>query len=75
MEDGDFIRVQNITLGYTINKDGSMDKVPQIRIYATAEKPFTFFDYNGFNPEVSNGVDNQTYPIPAVYTIGVNVKI
>ncbi|WP_067032368.1 SusC/RagA family TonB-linked outer membrane protein [Allomuricauda sp. CP2A] len=75
VEDGDFIRVQNITLGYTINKDGSMDKVPQIRIYATAEKPFTFFDYNGFNPEVSNGVDNQTYPIPAVYTIGVNVKI
>ncbi len=36
VEDGDFIRVQNITLGYTINKDGSMDKGPQIRIYATA---------------------------------------
>ena len=75
IEDGDFFRIQNITLGYTVNKDGSIKGMPQIRIYATAEKPLTVFDYNGFNPEVANGVDNQTYPIPAVYTVGVNVKI
>nr|WP_299384032.1 TonB-dependent receptor [Allomuricauda sp.] len=75
IEDGDFFRIQNITLGYTINKDGAQKGIPQVRIYATAEKPLTLFDYNGFNPEVSNGVDNETYPIPAVYTIGVNVKI
>ncbi len=75
IEDGDFFRIQNITLGYTINKDGTHRGIPQIRIYATAEKPLTLFDYNGFNPEVANGVDNETYPVPAVYTIGVNVKI
>lgn len=75
VEDGDFFRIQNITLGYTINKDGQQKGIPQVRIYATAEKPLTLFNYNGFNPEVANGVDNQTYPIPAVYTIGVNVKI
>ncbi|WP_313777721.1 MULTISPECIES: TonB-dependent receptor [Flavobacteriaceae] len=75
IEDGDFFRIQNITLGYTVNKDGSLKGMPQVRVYATAEKPLTLFDYNGFNPEVSNGVDNQTYPIPAVYTVGVNIKI
>lgn len=75
IEDGDFFRVQNITLGYTINKNRTLKGVPQVRIYGTAEKPLTLFNYNGFNPEVSNGVDNQTYPIPAVYTLGVNVKI
>ncbi|MGX1930566.1 SusC/RagA family TonB-linked outer membrane protein [Flagellimonas sp. 2504JD4-2] len=75
IEDGDFFRIQNITLGYTINKDGAHQGIPQVRIYATAEKPLTLFDYNGFNPEVANGVDNETYPVPAVYTIGVNVKI
>lgn len=75
IEDGDFFRLQNITLGYTINKGQAIDGLPQVRIYATAEKPLTIFDYNGFNPEVPNGVDNQTYPVPAVYTIGVNVKI
>ncbi|AUP77912.1 SusC/RagA family TonB-linked outer membrane protein [Flavivirga eckloniae] len=75
IEDGDYFRIQNITLGYTINKAGKNSSVPKIRIYMTAERPITLFNYNGFNPEVANGVDNQTYPIPAVYTVGVNVKI
>lgn len=75
VEDGDFFRIQNITLGYTINKKGDMKGIPQTRIYITAEKPLTLFKYNGFNPEVPNGVDNETYPIPAVYTMGVNIKI
>ncbi|MFS4418156.1 SusC/RagA family TonB-linked outer membrane protein [Maribacter sp. 2307ULW6-5] len=75
VEDGDYVRIQNITLGYTINKDGKNNKIPTTRIYLTAERPLTLFNYNGFNPEVANGVDNQTYPIPAVYTMGVNIKI
>ena len=75
VEDGDYFRIQNITLGYTINKNGELKGIPKTRIYLTAEKPLTIFGYNGFNPEVANGVDNQTYPIPAVYTMGVNIKI
>ena len=75
VEDGDYFRIQNITLGYTVNKDNRLKGIPKIRIYITAEKPLTLFKYNGFSPEVSNGIDNQTYPIPAVYTMGVNIKI
>jgi len=74
VEDGDFFRLQNITLGYTVNKNGDLKGIPVTRIYFTAEKPLTVFNYNGFNPEVADGVDNETYPIPAVYTIGVNLK-
>ncbi|MCM4157207.1 TonB-dependent receptor [Gramella sp. AN32] len=71
VEDGDFFRIQNIQVGYTIENDN----LPTTRIYFTAERPFTFFDYNGFDPEVSDGVDRQTYPIPSVYTVGLNIKI
>lgn len=71
VEEGDFFRIQNIQFGYTIESPS----LPQTRLYFTAERPFTFFDYNGFDPEVSNGVDRQTYPIPSVYTIGLNIKI
>ncbi|MCG9972203.1 SusC/RagA family TonB-linked outer membrane protein [Christiangramia crocea] len=71
IEDGDFFRIQNIQLAYTINSE----KLPTTRLYFTAEKPFTFFEYNGFNPEVPNGVDRQTYPVPATYTVGLNIKI
>ncbi len=71
VEDGDFFRIQNIQVGYTIQSEA----LPKTRLYFTAERPFTFFDYNGFDPEVPNGVDRQTYPIPSVYTIGLNIKI
>ena len=74
VEDGDFIRLQNVTLGYTLPEfSGKFN--PNIRFYVTAERPLTFFDYNGFTPEVQDGRDNQTYPIPGVYTFGVNIKI
>lgn len=70
VEDGDFFRIQNIQLGYTIEQES----LPWIRVYMTAERPFSFFDYNGFTAEVPDGVDRQTYPIPSVYTVGLNVK-
>ncbi|SIR42284.1 SusC/RagA family TonB-linked outer membrane protein [Maribacter ulvicola] len=74
VEKGDFVRLQNVTLGYTLPKlNGKFN--PDIRFYITAERPLTFFNYNGFTPEVSDGRDAQTYPIPGVYTFGVNIKI
>jgi TonB-linked SusC/RagA family outer membrane protein len=74
VEKGDFVRLQNVTLGYTLPQlKGKFD--PKIRLYITAERPLTIFKYNGFTPEVANGRDNQTYPIPGVYTLGVNIKI
>ena len=48
--------------------------MPDARISFTAERPLTVFNYNGFNPEVADGVDTQTYPIPAIYTVGLSVK-
>lgn len=71
VEDGDFFRIQNFQVGYTIRSS----KLPEIRFNFTAERPLTFFKYNGFTPEITDGVDRQTYPIPAVYTVGLNVKI
>ncbi len=70
VEDGDFFRIQNIQVGYTVEQED----FPLTRVYFTAERPFSFFDYNGFTPEVPDGVDRQTYPIPSIYTVGVNVK-
>ncbi|MEI7523476.1 MAG: TonB-dependent receptor [Mariniphaga sp.] len=75
VEDGSFFRVQNVQLAYNIRKKelfGTM--LPNMRVSLTAERPLTMFKYNGFNPEVANGVDSQTYPIPAVYTIGLNIN-
>lgn len=72
VEDGSFFRIQNVQLAYTFKNTG---KMPETRLTFTAERPLTVFNYNGFNPEVANGIDTQTYPIPAVYTLGLNVKL
>lgn len=75
VEDGAFFRVQNISLGYTINGNELFGTGwPEARVAFTAEKPITIFSYNGFNPEVPNGIDRQTYPVPATYTVGLNIK-
>jgi TonB-dependent starch-binding outer membrane protein SusC len=74
VEDGGFFRIQNVTLGYNFRGTTLGEKWPDARIFLTAERPLTVFDYNGFNPEIPDGVDTQTYPIPAIYTVGLNVK-
>jgi TonB-dependent starch-binding outer membrane protein SusC len=76
VEDGSYFRIQNVRLSYNLKKNKLFGiDMPDARITLTAERPLTIFDYNGFNPEVANGIDRQTYPIPAVYTIGINLKL
>ncbi|HAG16199.1 MAG TPA: TonB-dependent receptor [Bacteroidales bacterium] len=76
VEDGSFFRIQNVQLSYNLkNKRLNGILLPETRISFTAERPLTVFNYNGFSPEVANGIDTQTYPIPAVYTVGLNIKI
>ncbi|MEA5063496.1 MAG: TonB-dependent receptor [Petrimonas sp.] len=75
VEDGSFFRIQNIQLGYNIQNQHWLGyQIPFMRVYLTADRPFTLFNYNGFNPEVANGIDTQTYPIPSTYTVGLTIK-
>ncbi|MGQ1888985.1 SusC/RagA family TonB-linked outer membrane protein [Thermophagus sp. OGC60D27] len=75
LEDGAFFRIQNIQLAYNIKGAQLLGEgMPDARIYFTAEKPLTLFNYNGFNPEVPNGIDRQFYPVPSVFTVGLNLK-
>jgi TonB-dependent starch-binding outer membrane protein SusC len=75
VEDGSFFRVQNVQLSYSLTGQNWFGtSIPDARISLTAERPITLFGYNGFNPEVQDGIDRQTYPIPAVYTLGLNIR-
>ncbi|WP_422107646.1 SusC/RagA family TonB-linked outer membrane protein [Winogradskyella sp.] len=72
LQDGDFFRIQNIQLGYTLRQEN----FPEVRISLTADRPFLWTkSFNGFNPEVGfDGRDTQTYPTPSVYSLGVSVN-
>ncbi|WP_026235747.1 SusC/RagA family TonB-linked outer membrane protein [Echinicola pacifica] len=78
IEDGTFVRVRNITFGYTL-PSGISNKVGirNLRFYVAAQNPFTFTKYDGFDPEVGNdglntrGIDKGNYPIAAQYRAGL----
>lgn len=77
VEDASYIRVQNIQVGYSI---GNFGVVKNMRVYLSAQRPFTYFTYKGFTPEVSgspisNGIDNSVYPMQAVYSVGLKMNL
>lgn len=76
VENGSYIRIQNIQLGYTTEK---IKFIPVLRIYLSTQRPFTFFTYRGFTPEVggspiSSGIDNSVYPMQSIYTLGLKMN-
>ncbi len=78
LEDGSFLRLKNVTLGYSLPK-AAMTKIGldgmKLRFYVGGENLATFTNYTGFDPEVgNNGVDAGTYPIARMYTFGLNLS-
>lgn len=84
IEDGSYLRLKNITLGYTLDK--SITKkigVGSIRVYFTTQNLYTFTRYTGLDPEVNYvgddntiiGTDFFTYPQSRSYNVGINIKL
>lgn len=80
LEKGDFFRINNLTLGYTLGSNIlSRVKMQSVRIYVTAQNVATFTKYSGFTPEISNGgtlaagIESAIYPTTRTFAFGVNV--
>ncbi|WKK65129.1 SusC/RagA family TonB-linked outer membrane protein [Lutimonas zeaxanthinifaciens] len=79
VEDGSYLRIQNLQLGYTFNSD-EWKNVDKFRIYASVNNAYTFTKYTGYDPAASTGepigggIDQGFYPIPRVYMLGLNLK-
>lgn len=86
VEDGSFLRLNNVTLGYSLPKKWiSSIGMSKLRIYATVYNAFLWTKYSGYDPEVSAtrnsaysaltpGVDYSGYPKSRTYTLGLNVN-
>jgi iron complex outermembrane receptor protein len=71
-----FLKCDNITLGYSFEnlfKGGSYDGLAG-RIYASATNVFTITKYKGIDPEVYGGIDNNMYPRPLTFQVGLNLN-
>jgi TonB-dependent starch-binding outer membrane protein SusC len=71
IEDASFLRMDNLTLGYTIPRFRGMQ---QARIFGTVQNVFTLTNYTGVDPEAGLlGIDNNIYPRSRTFSTGVNV--
>ncbi|MFN0034252.1 MAG: SusC/RagA family TonB-linked outer membrane protein [Saprospiraceae bacterium] len=82
IEDGSYLRLKNMTLGYSIPKSRAIGKwVSNLRLYASAQNLLTFTNYTGLDPEVNYrgndnaviGTDFFTFPQVRSYTFGFNL--
>lgn len=82
IEDGDYFRITNITLGFDFKKVFKRLPFQQLRVYGSVTNPFTITKYSGMDPEVgygggenwANGIDLGYYPGSRTYMIGVGIK-
>lgn len=83
IEDGSYLRLKNLTFGYTFPKKIiSKWGLESLRLYANIQNLFTITDYSGYDPEIGvstaganvMGLDNGRYPSPTTYSFGLNVS-
>ncbi len=69
LEDASFFKMDNMSLGYNV----PLAHTTQLRLSFTVQNAFTITNYSGLDPEVDGGIDNNFYPRPRVYLLGVNL--
>ena len=82
MENGDYMRMQNLTIGYDFKKLFKNLPLKQLRLYVAAQNLFTITGYSGMDPEIGyggyqdwvSGIDLGFYPSPRTYMVGANIK-
>ncbi len=83
IEDGSYIRIANVTLGYRLSKDALKSLgLKSLRVYGSVDNLHVFTNYSGFDPDVSvgrnqltPGLDSDSYPRSRAFRIGLNVGL
>ena len=80
VEDGSFLKVKDIQLGYTFPNKLFRDAFNKIRVYMQVKNAITLTKYTGYDPEISNGgiletgIDRGAYPQARIYSMGIDLK-
>ncbi len=80
VEDGSFVKIKNIQLGYTFPASVTKKVFSKLRIYAQVKNAYTFTKYSGFDPEIAggildSGIDRGAYPQARTYAVGIDIKL
>jgi TonB-linked SusC/RagA family outer membrane protein len=80
VEDGSYVRIQNIQIGYTFPDEVlNSINIKKLRIYGSVNNVHTFTKYSGYDPSASSGdpigggIDQGFYPVPRTFMVGLNL--
>jgi iron complex outermembrane receptor protein len=71
IENASFVRMDNVRLSYNFGK--LIRHFVNLNVSATVQNVFTITKYSGLDPEIPNGIDNNFYPRPRIYTLGASL--
>lgn len=82
IQDGDYLRISNLTIGYDLKKIVKKFFLSEMKVYFTAQNLYTFTNYDGMDPEIgygqdyswASGIDLGLYPAARTYLVGVSLK-
>lgn len=74
IENASFLKMDNVTFGYTFNGFNNDDESSSIRLWTGVQNVFTITNYSGLDPEVFGGIDNTIYPRPRTFLLGANIN-
>ncbi|TAF69232.1 MAG: TonB-dependent receptor [Flavobacterium sp.] len=72
IQDASFLRLDNVSIGYTFNQ--KPDSKSLVKLTLAAQNVLVITKYAGLDPEIANGIDNNLYPRPITFTLGLNVN-
>ncbi len=72
VENASFLRMDNIYLGYDFGS--VLQNAARLRVNANVQNVFVVTKYKGLDPEVSGGIDNNFYPRPRIFSLGLNLE-
>jgi TonB-linked SusC/RagA family outer membrane protein len=84
IEDGTYVRIKNVQLGYTLPQALTQKiKIQQLRLYFSVDNLYCFTNYSGFDPEMGDyyrnplnlGIDLASYPRPRTFVVGLNITL
>ncbi|MEZ7504185.1 SusC/RagA family TonB-linked outer membrane protein [Flavobacterium sp. Arc2] len=72
VQDASFIRLDNVSVGYTFNQKENATSL--VKLTLAAQNILVITNYDGLDPEISGGIDKNLYPRPITFTLGLNVN-
>ncbi len=72
IQDASFIRLDNVSVGYTFNQKENSNSL--VKLTLAAQNVLLLTKYEGLDPEISGGIDSNLYPRPITFTLGLNVN-